>query len=177
MECRSSSKVLSTLHFGMWTWLLPSFSRALYDSIFLSSQCFSQWFFVEKLSSYALKNTAIIPTDWWWESCWKESESSLITSELMAFPTVAQMPTAPQPRSIIWRQTLCCWQEFQTAVQGLGNEKRDFLFFQPLCYILWKQIFKWQQELVPLFKASMPVIMIVSQQIWIISFGAVLERN
>lgn len=90
------------------------------------------------------------------------------------------MPTTAQSRSIIWKLTLCYWQVSQTAAHGLGNKKRDSLFFQPLCHVLWKQILEWQQKLVPLFKATMPVIMTqesVSQLIWIINFGAVLERK
>lgn len=63
---------------------------------------------------------------------------------------------------------------------GTGEEKKDSLFFQPLCLVLWKNIFKWQQEPVPLFKAIMPVITTqesVSQLVWITSSGAVLGRN
>lgn len=63
---------------------------------------------------------------------------------------------------------------------GTGESEKRFPLFKPLCLVLWKKIFKWQQEPVPLFRVIMPVIMtqeLVSQLIWIVSFGAVLEEE
>lgn len=90
------------------------------------------------------------------------------------------MPTTAQPRSIFWKPALCYWKVSQTAAQGLGKEKKDSLFFQPLWLVLWEQVLMWQQKPQPLLTAITSVIMTqetASQLIRIVSFGAVLGRN